>query len=1227
MNGLPLSRLPLLFFCLGGFSQIAQALLAREFLVAFHGNEISIGAFYGGWLGWIGLGAWMGTRRPAGDGIAPLAALLPLALAGQIVAIRLIRFLWETPTGEFIPLGNLLAVALLLTAPTGWILGLLFPMACKNQPNTGGVTTLYVMEALGALAGALLYVFVLVEHLHAWSILGITAAALGGAILAASPPGRRLAGALTLAAGLTLWLTPLGPYLQQEMERLRFQAVHPGLRLLASVESRLGHTALGARGEQFSVISDGRIGASFPNATRMAMEAAFFVSLADAPHRILLFGGVADGLATVLLTHPSVTRVVAVEEDRTAFDMIRPHLPFPLDDPRLSLNFSDGRAFVNRMEPTEKPDLALILTGDPSSARANRFFTREFYARLREVMAPHGVLCTRVGAASNYLGREVRSYSGATYHTLKAVFGHVMVVPGDQHTFCASNGPLASDPAILAQRYERNPPAGETPPGAFFAQWLPQARTTQLLQRLDDEEATLNTDLNPVTFFLNMVLWGKFTASGMGEFLDLARRLGPWPYLAPVLVFLAMFPLAPPGAKRDRLAIGFTLGILGAVAMAMQLMILLGFQSRVGHLFGHLALLNGVFMAGLALGARLPSPDGRPAPRLAAALTIMALLGWSFTPLLQASPTSGAWLFFAISTLTGIVAGSGFPLAVRLAAQSSPSPLQSGGLAEAADHLGGALGGLLAGGLLIPTLGFDGSGRLLAALTLLAIVPLLPMPAWFRHPALKHRLHPSFANVGLTGIAWFVLLTALLLGSVARQTAPGPRATFDASLLGQVSGSASFTQRETPFPHYLGSGNAQPATISLATLPVVPEVRGFAGPLNLLIALDADGILRGARLIESRETPSYIRGIDEWLASLTGRNLHLGPLRLDGLSGATVTSQAALKTINRATRAAMPVGFGTPPPDWRDADDRLPPASLAALLLVLLAIPVHLRGNRRERLLLLLAALLILGLAHNSLLTEVDMVNLSLGQSPSLTEGTTRWILLCGALLLGLAWGPVYCGLLCPFGAAQEFLSMAGRRLGIGRSPDPALDHSARQVKFLLLSAALALAWTTTRHDWLAFNPMQTLFATRQESQPWLMLAVIAAGSVIFFRYWCRFWCPLGALLALFNKLALLDPLTHGKRRFHHCDLGVGHPFDVDCPRCHRCLYPDPPPPVARRFLLPALLAATAGLILLHLTNAMEETPEGIGGWRRVDAKALGDRIASGDLVDHEASWYRPLPP
>ena len=37
----------------GAFSQITQALLIREDLVVFYGNEISLGVFFGSWLLWI----------------------------------------------------------------------------------------------------------------------------------------------------------------------------------------------------------------------------------------------------------------------------------------------------------------------------------------------------------------------------------------------------------------------------------------------------------------------------------------------------------------------------------------------------------------------------------------------------------------------------------------------------------------------------------------------------------------------------------------------------------------------------------------------------------------------------------------------------------------------------------------------------------------------------------------------------------------------------------------------------------------------------------------------------------------------------------------------------------------------------------------------------------------------------------------------------------------------
>ena len=41
----------------GAFAQITQALLIREDLVVFYGNEVSLGAFFGSWLLWVAVGS------------------------------------------------------------------------------------------------------------------------------------------------------------------------------------------------------------------------------------------------------------------------------------------------------------------------------------------------------------------------------------------------------------------------------------------------------------------------------------------------------------------------------------------------------------------------------------------------------------------------------------------------------------------------------------------------------------------------------------------------------------------------------------------------------------------------------------------------------------------------------------------------------------------------------------------------------------------------------------------------------------------------------------------------------------------------------------------------------------------------------------------------------------------------------------------------------------------
>ena len=150
-------------FVLGMTSQVMQAWLVRESLVVFYGNELSLGAVFGSWLTWIALGSlaviWLRERRWVKEptrGLSFILLSLPLLMALEVVAVRAIRRLLDTPSVELVPLGELFPSVALLTLPIAMALGLAFPLACKALSESDaksivrGISWLYVAEAAGA---------------------------------------------------------------------------------------------------------------------------------------------------------------------------------------------------------------------------------------------------------------------------------------------------------------------------------------------------------------------------------------------------------------------------------------------------------------------------------------------------------------------------------------------------------------------------------------------------------------------------------------------------------------------------------------------------------------------------------------------------------------------------------------------------------------------------------------------------------------------------------------------------------------------------------------------------------------------------------------------------------------------------------------------------------------------------------------------------------------------
>jgi len=143
----------------------------------------------------------------------------------------------------------------------------------------------------------------------------------------------------------------------------------------------------------------------------------------------------------------------------------------------------------------------------------------------------------------------------------------------------------------------------------------------------------------------------------------------------------------------------------------------------------------------------------------------------------------------------------------------------------------------------------------------------------------------------------------------------------------------------------------------------------------------------------------------------------------------------------------------------------------------------------------------------------------------------------------------VFCGWLCPFGALQELTSKLGRLLRL-----PVWNPSEKMQRWMWLPkyglAALVIGTAFAAPEVLAsveeVEPFKTAI-TSTFTRPWPYVAYAVALLVMGLfteRFFCRFLCPLGGVLALGDRLHLF---TFLKRR-PQCGTGGCHLCERSCP-------------------------------------------------------------------------------
>jgi len=728
-------RLDFAVLVMGITATVAQVVAMRELVVVFYGNELLLGLLLASWLlctaGGSALAGRVAHRLSRSNCAFALmqmgvAVVLPLT----VLAARASLLAWGKSQGQVIGLLPMLLTPPVVIGPLCLLLGFLYTLGCKasaahSTRDSLAIGRVYVLESIGATVGGLAASFVLIRYLHTLQITALLGSLnlISATLLLLSE--RRFAnwtaalGAAFLLAALISSAAPL--------HNLGNSVLWRGYHLLHTENTPYANVAVVEVADAISFFENGLISFTFPDPEAAENTVHLPLLQHPRPEDVLLVGGGLGGGVQEILKTPSVRQLDYVELDPRLIALGHEYLPeqalAAFADPRLRVHHMDGRLYVQTT--THRYDVVIIGLAEPRTTMVNRFFTREFFLSVRNILKPGGVVSFAVSSSENVIGEELARFLACLRNTLAEVFPQVVIFPGATAHFFAGLPPtqLTTDAQLLVRRLQERKVETQ-----FVREYyLPFRLAAPRVHYLDEvlkghRDERVNTDFAPVAYYFDLVLWSRQVSPATVKLLDAITRAQHWLVWVPGLAMALFFGLCARlrrASPQTRLwAIGWAVVCTGLSGIALEIACIIAFQAVYGYVYYRVSLLVTAFMAGLAGGgivgtARLRR-DSLVVERFKLVVAALALLPpltlvvLRLLPSMQATALTrlvGQSVLPLLLLLTGALDGYQFPLANHLFARAGVRVERTAGTMYALDLAGACVGAAAAAAVLIPVLG------------------------------------------------------------------------------------------------------------------------------------------------------------------------------------------------------------------------------------------------------------------------------------------------------------------------------------------------------------------------------------------------------------------------------------------------------------------------------------------------------------------------------------------
>jgi len=391
-----------------------------------------------------------------------------------------------------------------------------------------------------------------------------------------------------------------------------------------------------------------------------------------------------------------------------------------------------------------------------------------------------------------------------------------------------------------------------------------------------------------------------------------------------------------------------------------------------------------------------------------------------------------------------------------------------------------------------------------------------------------------------------IAIFSLIAGYGIQRYLRGPQID-ERSYLKDLAPEARFLEKQGNPPVYRAHDN----TIAFNTFDVLPQVRGYAGPIKVMVALDRDARILGLRIVEHHETKNYVHYMElpaylsQFIGKYAGDAFELDK-DIDSITRATVSVKALADTVKGSSRIVAANALGKTFPALSGTTQKeYAWMGYSVLFVFALSCSLFLKRlphHQRLRDASLAAGILVIGIYLSSPFSILHVFNLVLLRPSS----SILWLVIVASTLISvLIAGRFYCGWLCPFGAIAEFIGrIPARKWEIPSST----DNRWRNLKYVILALAVMLVFASHKVEYGNYEAYVTLFSFHGNALAWSLVAFSLLANLRIKRFWCRYLCPVAALTGLLSREAKGYPSRSD------CPMqNKPHPLISECIRCNRC--------------------------------------------------------------------------